>query len=392
MAKFTEKAGSGRILEEREDRNDKVFILRNIVEIRIPKHEFEKLSKKYDKEYIISNYENKRILNRITGRELVFVTKESGIPLLGHSAFGIIDRGTNLLQVRCISGCNLNCIFCSVDEGRKSKTRKTDYIVDPDYMLDELKKIIDFKGEGVEVHIDGQGEPALYPYLEYFVGEVSKIKKVSIISMQTNGIPLNEQRISEMEGKMTRINLSISAVTEETAKKLYGAYPLKRVLEIAEIIANSKIDLLIAPVWVPGYNDDEIPKIIEFALEIGAGKKFPPLGIQKYIPYRFGRKVGKGMTFREFYEKLRILEKEYGVKLVLRPEDFGIEKRPSVENPFKKGEICYGRIVAEGRMYGEKLCVAKNRSVAVISDKKIGDIVKFEVIRNEDGIIVGREI
>jgi uncharacterized Fe-S cluster-containing radical SAM superfamily enzyme len=392
MAKFTEKAGSERILEEREDRNDKVFILRNIVEIRIPKHEFEKLSKKYDKEYIISNYENKRILNRITGRELVFVTKESGIPLLGHSAFGIIDRGTNLLQVRCISGCNLNCIFCSVDEGRKSKTRKTDYIVDPDYMLDELKKIIDFKGEGVEVHIDGQGEPALYPYLEYFVGEVSKIKKVSIISMQTNGIPLNEQRISEMEGKMTRINLSISAVTEETAKKLYGAYPLKRVLEIAEIIANSKIDLLIAPVWVPGYNDDEIPKIIEFALEIGAGKKFPPLGIQKYIPYRFGRKVGKGMTFREFYEKLRILEKEYGVKLVLRPEDFGIEKRPSVENPFKKGEVCYGRIVAEGRMYGEKLCVAKNRSVAVISDKKIGDIVKFEVVRNEDGIIVGREI
>jgi uncharacterized Fe-S cluster-containing radical SAM superfamily enzyme len=392
MAEFTEKAGSERILEEREDRNDKVFILRKIVEIRIPKHEFEKLSKKYDKEYIISNYENKRILNRITGRELVFVTKESGIPLLGHSAFGIIDRGTNLLQVRCISGCNLNCIFCSVDEGRKSKTRKTDYIVDPDYMLDELKKIIDFKGEGVEVHIDGQGEPALYPYLEYFVGEVSKIKKVSIISMQTNGIPLNEQRISEMEGKMTRINLSISAVAEETAKKLYGAYPLKRVLEIAEIIANSKIDLLIAPVWVPGYNDDEIPKIIEFALEIGAGKKFPPLGIQKYIPYRFGRKVGKGMTFREFYEKLRILEKEYGVKLVLRPEDFGIEKRPSVENPFKKGEICYGRIVAEGRMYGEKLCVAKNRSVAVISDKKIGDIVKFEVIRNEDGIIVGREI
>lgn len=94
------------------------------------------------------------------------------------------------------------------------------------------------------------------------------------------------------------------------------------------MIANSKIDLLIAPVWVPGYNDDEIPKIIEFALEIGAGKKFPPLGIQKYIPYRFGRKVGKSMTFREFYDRLRALEREFGVKLVLSPKDFGIEKRP----------------------------------------------------------------
>ncbi|MEM4472645.1 MAG: radical SAM protein [Archaeoglobaceae archaeon] len=380
------------MLEEKEDKNEKVFILRNIIEIRIPKQDFEKLSKKYSREYIISNYENKRILNRVTGRELVFVTKESGIPLLGHSAFGIIDRGTNLLQVRCITGCNLNCIFCSVDEGRKSRTRKTDYIVDPDYMLEELGKIVEFKGEGVEVHLDAQGEPALYPYLEYFVEQVSRMKNVSIISMQTNGIPLNEERISALEGKMSRINLSISAISKEKAKMLYGAYPLKKVLEIAEMIANSKIDLLIAPVWVPGYNDEEIPKIIEFALEIGAGKKYPPLGIQKYIPYRFGRKVGKSISFKEFYQRLRTLEKEYGIKLVLKPEDFGIEKRPSIENPFRKGEICHGRIVAEGRMFGEMLCVAKNRSVAVITDKKVGEIVKFEVVRNEDGIIVGKEV
>ncbi|MEM0353081.1 MAG: radical SAM protein, partial [Archaeoglobaceae archaeon] len=318
------------MLEEREGKDEKVFVFRNIVEIRIPRKDYERLIRKYDRDYIISNYENKRVLNRVTRRELVFVTKESGIPLLGHSAFGIIDRGTNLLQVRCISGCNLNCVFCSVDEGRKSKTRKTDYIVDPDYMIEKLREVVEFKGDNVEIHLDAQGEPALYPYLEQFVEEVSKIKEVSVISMQTNGIPLNEQRISALEGKMTRINLSISALSEETAKKLYGAYPLKKVIEIAEMIANSKIDLLIAPVWVPNYNDEEIPKIVEFALEIGAGKKFPPLGIQKYIPYRFGRKVGKGISFREFYSKLAELEKEYGVKLILKPEDFGIEKRPQL--------------------------------------------------------------
>lgn len=380
------------MLEEREGRDEKIFILRNVVEIRIPKGDYERLIRKHDREYIISNYENKRVLNRITRRELVFVTKESGIPLLGHSAFGIIDRGTNLLQVRCISGCNLNCIFCSVDEGRKSRTRKTDYIVDPDYMVEEVEKLVEFKGDKVEIHLDAQGEPAIYPYLEQFVEEVSKIKGVSVISMQTNGIPLNEERISALEGKMTRINLSISALSEETAKKLYGAYPLKKVLEIAEMIANSKIDLLIAPVWVPNYNDEEIPKIIEFALEIGAGKRFPPLGIQKYIPYRFGRKVGKGISFREFYSKLAELEREYGVKLILSPEDFGIEKRQSIPNPFKKGEICLGKVFAEGRMFGEKLCVAKGRSVAVISDAKIGETVRFEVLRNEDGIIVGKEV
>ncbi|MBT4440771.1 hypothetical protein HOC98_01565, partial [archaeon] len=39
------------------------------------------------------------------------------IPLMGCIAFGIIDRGTNLLQVRATSMCNLNCVFCSTDSG-----------------------------------------------------------------------------------------------------------------------------------------------------------------------------------------------------------------------------------------------------------------------------------
>ncbi len=380
------------MLKEFDTKDEKVFVFRDIVEIRIPKEVYIKLSKKYNKEYIISFCNNKKILNRVTGRELVFITKESGIPLIGHSAFGIIDRGTNLLQVRCITGCNLNCIFCSVDEGKFSKTRKTDYIVDPDYIIEKVKEIAKFKGNGVEIHLDGQGEPTLYPYLEYLVEEISKIREVKIISMQTNGILLNDERISTLEKYVTRINLSLNALDEKLARVLSGgAYPLRKVIENAEMIANSKMDLLIAPVWVPGYNDKEIPKIIEFALEIGAGKKFPPLGIQKYIPYRFGRKVGKSISFREFYKKLSEYEKEYGVKLILKPEDFGIEKRKRIENPFKKGEIVKARIVAEGRLKGEKICVARDRAIAVITDKKIGDVVEFEVVRTKDNIIVGVE-
>ncbi|WP_456468973.1 radical SAM protein [Archaeoglobus sp.] len=379
------------MLKEIEGKDEKIFILRNIIEIRIPKNVYAKLEKKYSKEYIISYCNAKRVLNRITGRELVFVTRESGIPLLGHSAFGIIDRGTNLLQVRCVTGCNLNCIFCSVDEGRKSRTRKTDYIVDPDYMIEELEKVVEFKGEGVEVHLDGQGEPMLYPYFEYFVEKVSRIKGVGVISVQSNGTLLNEERISEIEDYVTRVNLSLSSLDPELAKKLHGPYNVSKVREVAEMVVNSKMDLLIAPVWVPGYNDEEIPKIIEFALEIGAGKKYPPLGIQKYIPYRFGRKAGKSMPFREFYARLAEYEKEYGVKLILKPEDFGMEKREKLSCPFRKGEVVRAKIVAEGRLVGEKLCVARGRSVAVVTEKRVGEVVEFEVVRTKDGIVVGIE-
>ena len=383
------------MIREFEEGEEIVFVLRNTVEVRIPKHVYSKLIRRHPKEYIISYANEKRVLHHVTKRKLYYVTRESGIPLLGYNAFGLIDRGTNLIQVRPITGCNLNCIFCSVDEGRFSKTRVTDFIVDVDYLIDEFRRIAQFKGDGVEAHIDGQGEPALYPYLSDLVKGLSSTKGVETVSMQTNGITLSEKLIDDIEGYMDRINVSISSLDQETANRLYGMkrYPLKRVLEITEYIANSKIDLLIAPVWLPGYNDDEIERLIEYALEIGAGKKFPPLGIQKYIPHRHGRKPKvKVMSFREFYERLRTLEKEYGVKLVLKPEDFGIEKRKRIPNPIKSGEIHKARIVMDGRLRGEKLVVVKDRLISIRTDRKVGDFVRFKITRDHDGIFAGVEV
>ncbi len=379
------------MLKEFEERGEKVFLIRNLIEVRIPKKTYDKLVKRYSKEYIISFAEEKVVLNHVTKRPLYYISRESGIPLLGYNAFGLIDRGTNLIQVRPITGCNLNCIFCSVDEGKHSRTRLVDYIVDPDYLLEEFRKVAEFKGKGVEAHIDGQGEPTLYPYLVDLVRGLKEVKEVEVVSMQTNGVLLSEKLVDDLEGYMDRINLSISALTQDVANKLYGVrYPLKKVLSIAEYIANSKIDLHIAPVWLPGYNDDEIPKIIEWALEIGAGKRFPPLGIQKYIPHKHGRKPKvKVMTFREFYDKLRELEREYGVKLVLSPEDFGIEKRPRIPQPIKKGEVYNARIVLPGRMKGEKLCVVKDRLVSILTDIAIGEFVKIKITREKDGIFAG---
>jgi len=381
------------MLREYETSKEKVFLIRNLIEVRIPKRFYEKLASKYSKEYIISFSELKKVQHHVTKRELVFVTKESGIPLLGHAAFGLIDRGTNLIQTRPITGCNLNCIFCSVDEGKKSKTKVTDYIVDPDYLADELKKIAEFKGKGVEVHIDGQGEPLLYPYMEELLEKVSRIKEVGVISMQTNGVLLNTEKIEMLEKYVTRINLSLSTLDEKKAGVIHGVkYPLKKIIKNAKEIAESKVDLLIAPVWVVGYNDDEIRKLIEFALEIGAGKKYPPLGIQKYIPYKTGRKLKNVMTFKEFYKKLEDLEKEYGIKLILKPEDFGMEKRKRIPNPIQKGERFKAKIIANGRMRNERLCVVRNRVVTVLTDKKIGDYVKFEIVRTHDGIFLGKEV
>src|SRR3989344_2376888 len=92
-------------------------------------------------------------------KELINVTKSSGIPLIGCIAFGIIDRGTNLLQVRCTTLCNMNCSFCSTCAGPYSKFHKTNFIVDIDYLVEELEKVAKFKGDGLIIFLDSVGEP-----------------------------------------------------------------------------------------------------------------------------------------------------------------------------------------------------------------------------------------
>ena len=322
------------------------------------------------------------------------------LPLIGCIAFGLIDRGTNLIQVRPISGCCLNCIFCSVDEGPFSKTRVTSYEVDLDYLIEWFKVLVKFKGcKQIEAHLDCAGEVTLYPKLIDLVQALKEIEEVKVVSMQTKAFLLNEREIEELEeAGLSRINLSIDALDESLAKKLVGSenYDLKRILEkVKFMVENTKIDLLIAPVWVPGYNDQEIPRIIELALKLKAGKKWPPLGIQKYLAYKFGRKPKKckPMSWKEFYSKLKEYEKIYQTKLILKPQDFNIFKTKSLPLVFKRNEILKVKIVAEGWIKGEKLAYDQKflRTISVVGAKSYG-WKKVRIVSNKHNIYVAKVV
>ena len=318
------------------------------------------------------------------------------IPLIGAIYFGIIDRGTNLLQVRAYCGCNLNCPFCSVDAGPFSRTRVNQYIVDLDYLVRYVKEIIKFKGiDDIECHLDSTGEPMLYPKIVELVKRLREIPEVGIISLQTNGTLLTKEKIKQFEkAGLTRINLSLSSMNPELAKKLAGVpwYDVEKIKEIAKEIAKSKIDLLIAPVYLPRINDEEIPKIIRFALEIGAGKNCPPLGVQKFEKYKLGRKPSgiRIQTWWQFYNKyLKSLEKEFGVKLILKPKDFGIHKAKMLPIVMEKGEKVKVDIIAPGWLRNEMLGVARNRCVSIVDCNKQKGRVKVKIVSNKHNIYVG---
>lgn len=327
----------------------------------------------------------------------------NSIPLVGCIAFGLIDRGTNIIQVRPISTCPLSCVFCSTNAGPKSKIRQTEYIVPLEYLVEEFEKIVAFKGRRhIEAHIDTVGDPLTYPRIVELVSCLSQIDGVETISMQTHGSTLNTKLVDALyEAGLKRINLSLDALDSTLGKKLADTewYDVEKIVELMQHIAlNTKIDLLVAPVWIPGLNDQEIPKIICLTVESCKTKNFPLLGIQKYEIHKHGRKVKgiKPLPWKKFYDQLRIWESLFKVKLVLDPKDFGIHKRAMLPVPYRKHERVRVRVVGPGWLKREKLAVTQkgDRSLTLINAEEVpvGAKLTARVVANKHNLLIAEPI
>jgi hypothetical protein len=334
--------------------------------------------------------------NRLTGRKTVYITLESGIPLIGNNSFGLVDRNTSLIEVKPITGCNLSCVFCSVDEGPKGRW-VTDYIVEPEYLIEEFRKLAKYKrdeaGEDgklpeLEAHIGTHGEPLLYPNIIELVRGIAAVEGVKRISFDTNGTLLTKKLIDELKAEgLTKIHLSLNALDKKVAEKLAGCpYNLEHVLEMARYATKSGLGMLIAPIWVPGLNDDEMPKLISFAKELGVR-----IAIQNFLSYKYGRNPAKQMDWELFGQKMARLEKEHGVKLLFSEADFCISKTRPLERPFRKGQVIRAEVVCDGRLRGEKIAVAEGRNISVEGCERKGGkgAIKIRLTRDKHNIFFG---
>jgi uncharacterized Fe-S cluster-containing radical SAM superfamily enzyme len=324
--------------------------------------------------------------SKLTGHRAVYIHRNSGIPLIGTLYSGIVDRGTNMIEVKPITGCNINCVFCSVDEGASSR-KLVDFVVETDYLVDELRRLVEFKGEKVDVFINTHGEPLLYSNMIDLVKGIRSIDLVRTISIITNGTLLTKSLADELIGVgLDQLNISINAFHKDKAKGLAGTpgYDIEQVLDIARYVSK-KIRLIIAPVWIKGLNDDEIPLLIGFAKEIGA-----TVGIQNYMLHRMGRKVAKELEWEKFYAKLDVWEKETGVKL--KADYHTLYKTKPLDKPFRKGDVVKAELVCPGRMKGEMLAAAKGRAISIINCSKEKGSAKLKILKDKDNIFVAEEV
>jgi len=352
---------------------------------------------------IVSRELSLSLVNTDTKKPLIYVTPEMiGGPLIGSMYIGVIDRGTNLLQVRGITGCPLNCPFCSVDEGPTTKTKVLDYLVDPDYLVDTYNQDMKEKSiDKIEAHLDGQGEPMANPYLVDIIQLLNENPKTNITSIQSNGWYLNEKLVDDLESVgLSRINLSLNSMQPKLSKRLAGRgdYNLEFLLEMAEYISNSKISLILTPLWIPEWNDEDMEEIIKFSLKINKKEeRYPTLGIQNYLTHNQGRNIKgiKAKTFAVFNNQLRAFEKKLGAKdLVLKPHMFEMFKTEMITNPLKMNEVVLAEVVLPGRTENEVIATAKNRLIHITDSKpyNYGSKIKVRITRNRHNIFFGKPI
>ncbi|HHE36902.1 MAG TPA: radical SAM protein [Candidatus Woesearchaeota archaeon] len=329
----------------------------------------------------------------INKQRTVYVHKNSGIPLIGTGVFGLVDRNTNCIEVKPLTACNLDCVFCSVDAGLSTKKR-TGYVVEKDYLIEEFNKLVKKKKNPVEAHIGPQGEPLLYAPLLELIKDLRRNPKVKVVSIDTNGTLLSKKLVDELvSAGVTRLNISLNALDKEKCRFLAGTtYNLNHLLEIIDY-ASKRISVLIAPVIIPGLNDEELEGLIRTGMRIrnNLNSSFPVLGIQNFLNYKRGRNPVKQRTWDEFFNMLKPFEKIAGIKLRLCREDFGIRPDVRLEKPFKRKQVVKARIVCEGPLLGEKIGVYRNRAIIVEKAERVplNSCVKVRIIRDKHNIYRG---
>ena len=162
-------------------------------------------------------------------------------------------------------------------------------------------------------------------------------------------------------------------------------YEIKQIIELAEYINSKKnIELLLAPVWLPGKNDKQISNIIELSKRLNC-----LIGIQKYEIYRYSRKMKKlkNLTFWKFYKKLEEWEKEHNTNLKLSSKVFKFRKLPRFPKTMDINQKIYAEIKIPGWTKDQMIGVANNRCITINKcTKPVGSVVKVKIVQNKNNI------
>lgn len=278
------------------------------------------------------------------------------------------------LRITLTHRCNYKCIYCH-REGEYSSEDKLDV---NDYRI--IAKVASILGIRYVKFTGGE------PLLRDDIGSILKVfhntLKGAELSIVTNGFFICD-KIGDLKNYVKRINVNLPSLNEIIYEKITGIRGLQKVLKGIKCALNNNINNIKINVVVIKLNYTEIPKIIDYAQEMGVD-----INLIELIPLRMGAN-----NYRELHVGLGEIEKQLSKMaskvysrnlqnrtIYLIQKDIKVEVIKSYGNPY----FCKGctriRITADGKL---KPCLMRNDNLADIANilhKKISEEEKVKLL------------
>src|SRR5688500_4144132 len=129
------------------------------------------------------------------------------------------------LRLSVTDRCNIRCFYSMPDENVRFLPRREILTFEE---IERFVRVVAAHGV-TKLRLTG-GEPLVRSGLPHLVERLAAIEGIRDIALTTNGILLEEQAQSLKEAGLTRINISLDALTEETFRKIARREGLDRVL------------------------------------------------------------------------------------------------------------------------------------------------------------------
>jgi cyclic pyranopterin phosphate synthase len=174
------------------------------------------------------------------------------------------------LRISVTDRCNIRCFYCMPDENVQFLPRREILTFEE---IERFVRVVAALGVN-KLRLTG-GEPLVRSGLPELVERLAAIEGIRDIALTTNGILLEEQAQGLKDAGLTRINISLDALTEETFRKIARRDGLDRVLagiHAAKRAGFQKFRL--NAVAIKGITEPEVVPLTNFARQHGMEMRF----------------------------------------------------------------------------------------------------------------------
>jgi cyclic pyranopterin phosphate synthase len=170
-------------------------------------------------------------------------------------------RTHNSLRISVTDRCNIRCFYCMPEENVRFRPRRELLTFEE---ITRLTRVMASLGVN-KLRLTG-GEPLVRAELPKLVEMLAAIPGIDEIALTTNGILLAEQARALKDAGLSRVNISLDALTEETFRRISRRDGLDRVLagiQAAKAVGFPRIRL--NTVAIKGITEPEIPALARYA-------------------------------------------------------------------------------------------------------------------------------